>query len=271
MTRSQSARGNRVADRRPDGGRRCARARARAAHEQPMVSRSGIDLAALDKSANPCDDFYQFACGGWIKKHPAPPDQPRYGRFDELQERNNAILRDILDEAAKPGAAPELKKIGDYYASCMDGSRRSRPRARRRSTPDLAARRRDQGQGRASRGRRPHATVGMSALLRVRRRARLQGRDAVHADLRPGRARAARSRLLPERRRRRRRSCAPSTSSTSAEMLQLGGDTPAAAAAGREDGPGDRDGAREERARPRQRGATRPTSTTRCRATRSRS
>ena len=62
------------------------------------LSRSGIDLTSLDKTANPCDDFYQFACGGWIKNHPAPPDQPRYGRFDELQERNNAILRDILEK-----------------------------------------------------------------------------------------------------------------------------------------------------------------------------
>src|SRR4051812_49214759 len=54
--------------------------------EQPMVSRSGIDLASLDKTANPCDDFYQFACGGWLAKHPVPPDQPRYGRFEELQD-----------------------------------------------------------------------------------------------------------------------------------------------------------------------------------------
>ena len=86
---------------------------------QMMVSRSGIDLASLDRTASPCEDFYQFACGGWMAKHPAPPDQPRYGRFEELQDRNNAILRDILDEAAKPGSAPELRKVGDYYASCM--------------------------------------------------------------------------------------------------------------------------------------------------------
>jgi endothelin-converting enzyme/putative endopeptidase len=56
-----------------------------------------------------------------MAKHPAPPDQPRYGRFDELQDRNNEILRDILEESSKPGVAdPDKKKIGDYYASCMD-------------------------------------------------------------------------------------------------------------------------------------------------------
>ena len=94
--------------------------------DQPMVSRSGVDLAALDRAVNPCDDFYKFACGGWMAKHPAPPDQPRYGRFEELQNRNNEILRDILENAAKSsavagasGLSAELKKVGDYYASCM--------------------------------------------------------------------------------------------------------------------------------------------------------
>jgi endothelin-converting enzyme/putative endopeptidase len=90
---------------------------------QPMVSRgsaSGIDLAAIDKSASPCSDFYQYACGAWMTKHPAPPDQPRYGRFNELQDRNNEILRGILQDAMEPGVAdPEMKKIGDYYQSCM--------------------------------------------------------------------------------------------------------------------------------------------------------
>ena len=90
--------------------------------DQPMVSRSGIDLAALDKSANPCDDFYQFACGGWRTKHPIPSDRAAYGRFDELQDRNNEILKDILENAAKEGPGLELKKIGDYYSSCMDES-----------------------------------------------------------------------------------------------------------------------------------------------------
>jgi putative endopeptidase len=99
------------------GGR--VRAEGQEVTAQPAASRSGVDLASLDRTANPCENFYQFACGGWMAKHPAPPDQPRYGRFEELQERNNAILRDILDDAAKPGAAAELRKVGDYYSSCM--------------------------------------------------------------------------------------------------------------------------------------------------------
>ncbi len=86
--------------------------------QQPAAS-SGIDLEAMDRTADPCGDFYQFTCGAWIAKHPLPPDQPTYGRFAELQERNNAILHEILeDAAARPGA--ETQKIGDYYASCMD-------------------------------------------------------------------------------------------------------------------------------------------------------
>lgn len=97
---------------------------ARIAAEQPAqpASQSGVDLAAMDKTANPCNDFYQYACGGWIAQHPAPPDQPRYGRFEDLQERNNAILKDILEAAAKDTTStdPNVRKIGDYYSSCMD-------------------------------------------------------------------------------------------------------------------------------------------------------
>ena len=87
---------------------------------QPAASGSGIDLAAMDRSADPCSDFYQFACGGWLAKHPIPPDRGRYGRFEELQDRNYEILKSILEDAAKPDSSADWRKIGDYYSSCMD-------------------------------------------------------------------------------------------------------------------------------------------------------
>jgi putative endopeptidase len=84
------------------------------------ASASGIELDALDRRADPCNDFYQFACGGWIASHPLPPDRRAYGRFDELQERNNEILRKILET---PGATGDAAKASDFYAACMDEPR----------------------------------------------------------------------------------------------------------------------------------------------------
>ena len=85
----------------------------------PTSSASGLQLDALDRGADACTDFYQFACGGWIAKNPVPPDRASWGRFEELQEHNNDTLHKILDAAAA-GRDPESKKIGDYYASCLD-------------------------------------------------------------------------------------------------------------------------------------------------------
>jgi len=81
-----------------------------------------FDLNAIDKSIDPCTDFYQFACGSWIKNNPIPPDQSSWGRFNELHERNQYLLRGILDKqsANDPGRSPVNQKIGDYYAACMD-------------------------------------------------------------------------------------------------------------------------------------------------------
>jgi endothelin-converting enzyme/putative endopeptidase len=82
----------------------------------------GLDLGAIDRKANPCQDFYQYACGTWLKDNPIPPDQSTWGRFSELQERNLAILRQILEKASMPAATrdADTQKIGDYYFSCMD-------------------------------------------------------------------------------------------------------------------------------------------------------
>jgi putative endopeptidase len=83
----------------------------------------GFDLANLDRSVKPCDDFFQFANGGWIKAHPIPPAYPRWGTFDELRDHNEEVLHQILESAAKDrtaAAGSNLQKIGDFYGSCMD-------------------------------------------------------------------------------------------------------------------------------------------------------
>lgn len=87
-----------------------------------LKTTSGLDLGAIDRKANPCDDFYQFACGTWLKNNPIPADQSQWGRFSELQERNRAILRGILEKASNPTPQrdADTQKIGDYYYSCMD-------------------------------------------------------------------------------------------------------------------------------------------------------
>ncbi|MGZ7063685.1 MAG: M13 family metallopeptidase [Candidatus Angelobacter sp.] len=90
-----------------------------AAQEGKTTSNSVV--TALDKSADPCVDFYQFACGGWIKNNPIPADHPIWSRFGELAERNRTVLRGILEDSAKATKrSANEQKIGDYYASCLD-------------------------------------------------------------------------------------------------------------------------------------------------------
>jgi putative endopeptidase len=83
----------------------------------------GVDLTILDKTCKPCDDFFNYANGEWLKKNPVPAAYPSWGRFNELAERNREQLRGILEGAAADSKAPSgsnAQKIGDFYASCMD-------------------------------------------------------------------------------------------------------------------------------------------------------
>ncbi len=82
----------------------------------------GFDKSAIDTAADPCQDFYKYACGNYSKLHPIPSDLPSFDQFTNLAEFNLQALREILDEVAATGAdlTPSEQKLGDYYASCID-------------------------------------------------------------------------------------------------------------------------------------------------------
>jgi putative endopeptidase len=83
----------------------------------------GLDASALDRSVQPCQDFYQFACGGWMEKTQIPADKPLWARaFSVIAQHNEAAIHQILEDAAagKGGDDPVMKKIGAYYGACMD-------------------------------------------------------------------------------------------------------------------------------------------------------
>ena len=92
--------------------------------DPPSTSKSagGFDISALDKSVDPCVDFYEFACGGWRKANPIPSDQSRWGAFNSLAERNRNALHEILEQVKdpRPGRTAAEAQVGDYYAACMD-------------------------------------------------------------------------------------------------------------------------------------------------------
>ncbi len=79
--------------------------------------------AVMDEAADPCTDFYRYACGQWLDDNPLPGDQTRFGRFHELREANKVAMREILEAtAADPQAEPAQAQLGRFYTSCMDES-----------------------------------------------------------------------------------------------------------------------------------------------------
>src|SRR4029079_8052077 len=76
----------------------------------------------VETRVDPCVDFYAYACGGWKTKNPLPSDHARYSRFEELDERNTLVVKDILESAARPRAdrSPLERRLGDFYGACMD-------------------------------------------------------------------------------------------------------------------------------------------------------
>jgi putative endopeptidase len=82
-----------------------------------------LDLTNMDRSVDPCDDFYKFSCGGWQKSNPIPADQPGWGVYSKLANDNQQFLWGILeDDARAQNRSPVQQRVGDYFAACMNTS-----------------------------------------------------------------------------------------------------------------------------------------------------
>ena len=88
---------------------------------QSMPYTPSLDVGSLDRSVDPCVDFYKFSCGGWQKKNPIPADQSGWSVYAKLGNENQQFLWGILDADAKAKSrTPVQQKVGDYFAACMD-------------------------------------------------------------------------------------------------------------------------------------------------------
>ena len=89
--------------------------------EPTMAYTPSLDVASMDRSVDPCVDFYAYSCGGWMKRNPIPPDQTSWSVYGKLYEDNLNYLRSILEQASLAKDRDAVRqKIGDYYAACLD-------------------------------------------------------------------------------------------------------------------------------------------------------
>jgi putative endopeptidase len=95
----------------------------KAKFDTSLPAPAGVNDDWLDYSADPCQDFFQFACGGWLKKNDIPADESRWGQFSVVQHRNLEILKATLEQASQgkaPPGTPYADKLSDFYGACMD-------------------------------------------------------------------------------------------------------------------------------------------------------
>jgi putative endopeptidase len=103
----------------------CLGALAGLAQEKPLTAipyTPSLDTQSMDRSVDPCVDFYKYSCGGWVKQNPIPADQARWDVYSKLADENQRYLWGILDSAAQGGSSrsPDEQKIGDFFHACMD-------------------------------------------------------------------------------------------------------------------------------------------------------
>jgi putative endopeptidase len=95
------------------------------AEDQPLTTlpyTPSLDVPSMDRSVDPCTDFFAYSCGGWIRRNPIPPDQSQWNVYGKLYDENQRFLWGLLRQAASGSAtrSVEEQKIGDYFAACMD-------------------------------------------------------------------------------------------------------------------------------------------------------